>query len=889
MGETTPGSSESRERQAGGGTGPMMAQYRSAKERFPDAVLFFRLGDFYEMFEKDAREVSSLLELTLTQRNGVPMCGIPYHAAAGYIARLLAAGRKVAVCEQSVPPSGGRGLMNRDVVEVITPGTALDESLLARNANNYLLAVGRSNGMISLAYADLSTGEFAATSFAFAERGERLKRELLRLEPKEVITQESLFEEDDVVRGLLTEKEGCLVNRYPDWSFEPSSCRARLLKQLGVTNLKGFGLAEDSPEIVSAGVLLDYLAGTAKKALAHISSLAVYSDSSFVALDESAQKSLELVANLQDGSRRYTLLEVLDQSRTSLGARKLRRWLLTPLKDRAAIERRLSAVESLYRDQVLLSRLRDSLGRVLDLERLASRVAMDRANAKDLLAIASTLESVLAIEELLTGGGEMGGLTACLRENRAAMEELARFLARAIAEEPSLLITEGNLIRRGYDDELDRLFDLRDNARGILEKYLEEERAATGIAALKLRYNKIIGYYLEVTKSNLPLVPKHFIRRQSLVGGERYTTDRLADLESEINNASEKIVDIEKRLFLEVREKVKGGVGRLLTIAEATSELDVYQSLAFAATVRGYCRPTIWEEPRLHIKEGRHPVVEAHLPGGAFVPNSVKLGDESRSFVILTGPNMAGKSTFLRQTALIVLMAQIGSFVPASEAAIGIVDSIFCRVGATDNLARGESTFLVEMNETAHILRSATGRSLIVMDEIGRGTSTRDGLAIAWAVSLYILGHIGARTLFATHFHELTALSHPMVANLSMDVLERAGEVVFLKRVREGPSDNSYGIHVAKLAGIPAETLSMAQKILTDLTSGEGAPRYSPPKTEVQKKEGGQEADSQRLLFPARDTVLREIRRFPVDKTSPLEALNRIARWKEELGSGGDS
>jgi DNA mismatch repair protein MutS len=876
-------------------TTPMMAQYRSAKDKFPDAILFFRLGDFYEMFEKDAREASTLLDLTLTRRNGVPMCGIPYHAAAGYVAKLLAAGKKVAICEQSAQPGQGRGLMAREVIEVVTPGTALDESYLARNANNYLLSLGRAGNRVSLAYADLSTAEFAATSFPSDRKEEQLRKELHRLEPKEVIVEESFFAEDETVRRLLSEREGCLINRYPDWSFDQSSCRARLLAQLGVANLKGFGLKDDSPEIAAAGVLLQYLSDTAKKALAHISSLAVYTDESFVGLDEATQKSLELLQNLQDGSRRYTLLEVLDETKTSLGARMLRRRLLTPLMDIEAIERRLSAVEYLYRDQALLSRLREALSCVLDLERLSSRVAMERANAKDMLAISSTLGAVLDIAGLFSEKTAIESVLAPLRESRESLAELTGLIERAIAEEPSVLLTEGNLIRRGYDAELDRLHGLKDNARAILEKYLEEEKAATGIGSLKLRYNRIIGYYFEVTKSNLSHVPAHFIRRQSLVGGERYTTDRLADIEGEINDASEKIVDIEKDLFLRVRGMVKEEVTRLLSVCRSVAELDVHQSLAFAATVRGYTRPKIAKDTGLSLRDGRHPVVEAHIPGGAFVPNSVELGGGSAPFLILTGPNMAGKSTFLRQTALIALMAQIGSFVPAAEAHIGIVDNIFCRVGASDNLARGESTFLVEMNETAHILRSASNRSLVIMDEIGRGTSTRDGLSIAWAVCLHLVDRVGARTLFATHFHELTAIKDDRVANFSMDVQETGGDVVFLKRVRKGPSDNSYGLHVARLAGLPRETIAAAEKILEGLTSSgiAAAPETEPSAGRLSAalsahvKPGAQNAEL--LLFPIEDIVLREIRSFPLDKTSPLQALNRISRWKEELGGKGET
>jgi len=873
----------------------MMAQYRRIKDEFADSIVFFRLGDFYEMFDGDAREASSLLDLTLTQRAGVPMCGIPYHAATSYISRLLGAGKKVAICEQLTPP-GGRGLVTREVVEVVTPGTVLDESYLSQHANNYLLSVGKVGDTLALAYADVSTGEFRATSFPFADRAEMLKRELHRIDPREALTQESLLVDDPVTRALLGEREGLLVNRYPDWSFDPESCTRRLERQFGVANLKGFGLSDGAPEIVAAGVLLEYLGQTAKRSLGHVSTIGLYADRSYVELDEATQRNLELLANLQDGSRKYTLLEVLDQSRTSPGARMLRRWLLTPLKDREAIERRLSAVDFLYRDQVLLSRLRETLGGVLDLERLTARVAMERAHGKDLLAVKSTLKSVMAVEALLTREARPESspghpLAVLISEHLEEMGELADLLERAISEEPSILLTEGNLIRRGYDAELDRLHGLKENARGILEKYLAEEKERTGIGSLKLRFNRIIGYYFEVTKSNLHLVPSSFIRRQSLVGGERFTTDRLADLESEINDASERIVEIERTLFLEVRARVKEAVPWLMKICAAISELDVFQAFAFAATVRGYVRPRVTPGTELSIRDGRHPVVEAHLPGGAFIPNSLECPGTGRFFVILTGPNMAGKSTFLRQVALITLMAQIGSFVPAASAEIGIVDRVFCRVGAADNLARGESTFLVEMNETAHILRTATRHSLVIMDEIGRGTGTRDGLAIARAVCMSLLDSVRARTLFATHFHELTALQHESIANLSMDVRDTSGEIVFLKRVREGPSSNSYGIHVARLAGLPLETIQLAEKLLNE---EEGVPVPGANATAdvtdsaslSASKVHKEAAPRQELLFTPEEMVARQIAALKTDLMTPMEALTVLSRLKRELDEG---
>ncbi len=879
-------------------TTPMMTQYRQIKERYAGCVVFFRLGDFYEMFDADAREVSSLLDLTLTQRAGVPMCGIPYHAASSYISRLLAAGRKIAVCEQVSAP--GRGLMDREVVEVITPGTVLDDGLLPRASNNYLLALGRVGEALALAYADVSTGELCATAFPFAEREEMLRRELHRIDPREVITPESLIVDDAVTRELLGERAGLLVNRAPDWSFDLAACRSRLARQFGVASLRGFGLEDDSPEIVPAGVLLEYLGETARRTLGHVTGISVYADRSYVELDEATQRNLELLTNLQDGSRSYTLLSVLDQTRTAPGARKLRRWLLTPLKDRAAVEQRLSAVEMLYRDQVLLARVRDALGRVLDVERLTARAAMDKAHAKDLLGLGTTLDAVLGIAALIgsggTGASARGGVAeaaAVLAGRADQMRQLGELLSRAICDEPSILLTEGNLIRRGYDAELDRLHELKDNAREVLERYLAEERERSGITSLKLRFNRVFGYAFEVSKSNLPLVPPHFIRRQSLVGGERYTTERLGDIESQINDASERIVDLERTLFLALRERVKASVPWLLGVSDAVSSLDVFQALAFAATVHGYTRPRVLDDTSLSVSEGRHPVVEAHLPGGAFVPNSLECAGSGRFFVLLTGPNMAGKSTFLRQTALIVLMAQMGSFVPASEASIGIADRIFCRVGATDNLARGESTFLVEMSETAHILRTATERSLIIMDEIGRGTGTRDGLAIAWAVTHSIVGRIKARTLFATHFHELTAIDHPSISNLSMDVRDTGGQIVFLKRVRPGPSSNSYGIHVARLAGIPDDTLGLAEKRLEELNGQEaGAPPLAHAPKEALAAAAGPASRKgdreQSELFPPGDLILRELSGLDPDRMTPMDALSLLARWRKDLDRSGE-
>jgi DNA mismatch repair protein MutS len=855
----------------------MMIQYKKIKEQHKDAVLFFRLGDFYEMFEDDAREISSLLDLTLTQRNGVPMCGIPYHAGAGYIARLIKAGKKIAVCEQTSVPRPGKGIVTREIVEIITPGTLVDESLLDRTHNNYLVALARVRESIALASIDLSTADFAATRFPYDRAEEPLKRELYRLDPKEIIVEESLLASDPLVGRLLGERDNLVINRYPSWSFDLDANYERLKRNLGVTNLRGFGLGNEAPEVAAAGIILSYVEDTAKTLLPHIRDLRVYAENSFLLLDESTQKNLELVKNLQDGSRRFTLLEVLNHTKTAMGARRLHSWILTPLLDVAAIRERQESVAFFHKHQLVLSKVRELLGRTLDMERLGTRVAMDRAHAKDLVSLAQSLDSFFEVAAALAGT-ELPPLLARLAgKDRRPLAEAAALIRRAILDEPSLLLTEGELIRPGYDAELDRLREIRDHTQEVLERSLAAEKEKTGIASLKLRYNRIIGYYYEVTKANRELVPDYFIRRQSLVGGERFTTQELIDREEEMNDAAQKIVDIERELFLKVRAAVKAVTAALMEAAREAAVLDVLQSFAYAATLYGYTCPRVENHQRLEIREGRHPVVEANLPGGAFVPNTVSLDTQKRSFIILTGPNMAGKSTYLRQTALITLLAQIGSFVPAESAEIGVVDKIFCRVGASDNLARGESTFLIEMNETAHILRQATERSLIVMDEVGRGTSTTDGLAIAWAVTLYILERVRAKTLFATHFHELTRIEHEKLANFSLEVVEKDGTIVFLKKIKPGPADSSYGVHVAQLAGIPDEVIKTARR----LQRSAGA--YARESAAAAAPQALDAPVSQPTLFSQSEMVLEAIKGLAIDSLRPLDALTLLARFKEEL------
>jgi DNA mismatch repair protein MutS len=850
-------------------TTPMMRQYNSIKAKHRDAILFFRLGDFYEMFHSDAKEASRILGLTLTSRHGYPMCGIPYHASQGYIARLLKAGRKIAVCEQTSLPSGGKGIATREVVEIITPGTVVDEDFLDRGTNNYVVAIGKYRDTVPLSYVDLSTASFSYLLIPYDRRAEGLREHFARLGPREIIVQESLLEEDPVTARVIEERGDVLVNRFPDWSFDLDGGAQALCRQFGVGNLKAFGIHEGNPAPYVAGTLLEYVADNAKTLLPHITSIEAFDSGQLLGLDESSQRNLEIVRNLQDGGKSYTLLDVVDYTKTAMGARLLRTWLLAPLRRKADIEKRHAGVERLYRNQMALSGLQDSLGRVLDMERLTARVAMGKAHGKDLVSLRLSLEEAGRVAEILSSEDDLPDFS----DYAPVLGDLAELLAQSIDDAPSILLTEGNIIRDGWNEELDRLRKLKADSRRVLEEYLEGERATSGIANLKIKYNKIIGHFLEVTKANLSSVPDHFIRRQSLVGSERYTTQRLGELESEINGASATIIDLEKSLFLEIRDRVATSVPMLLELSARIAELDCLGSFAYAATVRGYVRPRMRDSGSIRIRGGRHPVVEAHLPPGDFIPNDVDLDAENTSFALITGPNMAGKSTYLRQVALIVLLAQAGSFVPADEADVGTVDKIFCRVGASDNLARGESTFLVEMNETAHILRTATDRSLVIMDEVGRGTGTNDGLSIAWAVSEYLMDVISARTLFATHYHELTRLENEKMVNLSMMVVEDKGAIVFLKKIRHGVAGDSYGIHVATLAGLPEAVVRAAEARLRGLAK-------EPPLPEPV-----QDSKAQGELFSTADMALRELRSFKVDDSTPLEALMAIKTWQDLLES----
>ena len=851
---------------------PLMQQYQAIKAQHQNEVLFFRLGDFYEMFDEDAIEVSRLLNLTLTHRSGRKMCGVPYHASKIYIARLLRLGKKIAVCEQITLPTGGKGLAERKVIEVITPGTAVEEEFLEQGISNFLAALFVTHGKSGFAYIDVTTSVFAATDWSVSEMEIEFAKELGRCQPKEILLPQSL-QTNTVIQSVLSMNAGIAVSYYPDWKFSQELSYKRLTTQFGTTNLRSFSLEETSPEIAPAGFLLEYLASMTGNELPHITGIQVYHDVDFVVMDDSSRRNLEIVSNLNDGSGRYTLLETVQYTVTAMGSRMLRQWLLSPLRDIDRIRCRQERITQFVDTPAVLKAVRAELSSILDVERLAGRIAMDRAHAKDLQALRTSLCAWLSVRQEIECL-DFSGLDI------APAAEMIALISNAILEEPSTLLSEGNLIKKGWSAELDHLHEIHDNFNTILEKYAEEERLKTGISNLKIRYNRLIGYYIEVSKGKLDSVPPHFILRRTLVNGDRYTTERLQELELELNSAGEKIIETEKTLFLEVRSRLHAYITYLLQTAQEIAGIDVAAALAYAAVLQHWVCPVLEQEDIFHIENGRHPVVEMHLPSGEFVPNSLDFSD--KTFALITGPNMAGKSTYLRQNALIAVLAQIGSYVPASSARISPVDKIFCRVGASDNLARGESTFLVEMIETAHILRSATKQSLVIMDEVGRGTSTEDGLSIAWAVSEYLLNEVKCKTLFATHYHELTRLQHPSIIQLCLDVLEQDEKVIFLKKIRSGVVANSFGIHVARLAGIPDCVIQRARSILVGLQQED---IYTMPQDSKFDTVSSLKTNNiaETALFSDEELVIDEILSLDPDVITPLEALQTVVRWKKSL------
>lgn len=861
---------------------PMMIQYRGIKEKYKNEVVFFRLGDFYEMFDEDAVEVSRLLNLTLTHRASRPMCGIPYHAAKIYIARLLRLGKKIVICEQvGEIPKGGKGITERKVVEIITPGTAVEAEYLEGNRANYLAALSITKAKAGFAFIDVTTSSFRATSWPASKMAENFGKELNRAAPRELLLPASL-KNNEAIKSVISAYGSISVSYYPDWDFSAELSYKKLTAQFKTANLKAYGLEEDSPEIVPAGFLLDYLEKTTNTVLPHISSIRVYSDSEYLIMDDSSRRNLEVISNMREGGTQFTLLECVDFTKTAMGGRLLRNWLLFPLTNLRQIEDRQTKVASFVENRNLLEKLKTDLGSILDVERLAGRIAMERAHAKDLQALRASLESWSRIKEYL-GQYDFSFISD---ENSVTICSL---IQKAILEDPATSLTEGGIIKAGWSEELDHWRGLHDNFNQILSEYEAEEREKTGISTLRVKYTNAAGYFIEVSKGKLGAVPAHFIMRRALVNGDRYTTERLQQLEAELNESSTKILELERDLFVEIRSSLAKYIPYLLQVADEIANTDAAASFAQAAIEHNWVRPEIEESTHFEIKDGRHPVVENHLPTGEFVPNDALLSAEDESipsFALITGPNMAGKSTYLRQNALIALLAQTGSFVPASRARLGIVDRIFCRVGASDNLAKGESTFLVEMTETANILHAATKKSLVIMDEVGRGTSTEDGLAIARAVSEYLLDTIGCKTFFATHYHELSRMEHPSLKMLCMDVLEKNGSVVFLRKVKEGVTGNSYGIHVAKLAGIPQAVIDRANVILSHiqaLANDNPVILDDVPAKSSESDKTLAAAPVNPGLFSDEEIIISEILSVDTDNLTPLNALQIIARWKKTL------
>lgn len=847
---------------------PMMQQYERLKDRQPDAILFFRLGDFYEMFRSDALEANRILGLTLTQRQGVPMCGIPHHAVRTYIPRLLLAGKKIAICEQT--RMNAKGIADREIVQVITPGTLMDEDLLDRKTNNFLLSLSSpSSGIVTWALSDLSTGELEVGNTEESRGGEWLRTALARWPVQEILVQESLLGRHPALAEILAPASGLLVNRFGDWLYDIRECRRKLCTLLGLQTLAPFGLPDESRDLHPACAILQYGEEASCHPLDQIRGISFHDASGCLQLDETSVRNLELLKNIQDGGEGFSLLKLMDHTRTPMGGRLLRRWIVEPLMDRTAVDARLAVVDWFYHDQTALSATRERLGRIQDLERIANRVLADKAHPKDLLALARSLSAVDDIRNAMAGNPLRNAMDLSDEEQETIRQACGEIVSSIHPDAPANH-TEGNVIAPGRDQAIDRYRKLQEDSEAILEEYLEEERALSGIPGLRVKYNRIIGYFLEASRSSLAKIPDHFVRRQSLAGGERFTTDRLMALQESILSAADSCLEREKELYISLRNALKPAMPLVVRLGSFLARADVLASFAHLATARGFVRPEMGEDRMLEITGGRHPVVESHVGIGHFIPNDCHLGTEGSPHVcaLITGPNMAGKSTYLRQAALIVLMAHMGSWVPATRARIGMCDRIFCRVGASDNLARGESTFLVEMNEAAFILRQASPRSLVIMDEVGRGTSTQDGLAIARAILEHLVGVTNARCLFATHFHELSEGAG--FTNLSMSVEELEGRVHFLRKVVEGPSGNSYGIHVAQLAGLPESVIARARECLAGSTPARSTPSEKTP------PQGGQ-----RDLFGPGDTLLLEIQSLDPDKLTPRKALEILYGLKE--------
>jgi DNA mismatch repair protein MutS len=826
---------------------PAMRQYMQIKKDLPpETILLFRMGDFYELFFEDAKIGAPLMDIVLTARSGVPMCGVPHHAMRGYIAKILDGGYKVAVAEQLEDPKLAKGLVKRDITEIITPGTVLEDDLLQASQSHFIVSVLPGKERFGIAMLDLSTGDFRVSEAADRSA---LETELHRLKPAECITPESTLrhwrqEESPELPASIS------WSGVEDWHFDPQMAQDNLCRHFAVASLDGFGCRGLPLAVAAAGALLHYVQNNLRRDASHITSMSSYHSEDGMILDRISQRNLELVEPIFADNKGNTLLSVLDESVTPMGARLLREWLLRPLRDLQAINERLDAVANLCQAPMFLAELRELLGTVRDLERLITRVNLGSANARDLQALRYSLEQVPGLQAVL--GDATAALLQRQRQVLAALPELTEHIARAIVEEPPLAIKEGGIIRDGYNAELDELRQASREGKDWIAKYQAKEQERTGIKSLKVRFNKVFGYFIEVTKSNLDMVPADYMRKQTTVNAERYITPELKEIEDKVLGADEKSMALEYELFQALRERICADTAGIQRNARALAQIDCLGSLAEVAGRHQYVRPELCEEPLLEIRDGRHPVLDARMAEEPFVPNDVLLDARRQQLAIITGPNMAGKSTYIRQVALLTLMAQIGSFIPASRARIGITDRIFTRVGAADDISRGQSTFMVEMVETANILNHATPASLIILDEIGRGTSTFDGLSLAWAVAEYLhdTPAVKARTLFATHYHELTdlAVTKSGVCNYNVLVVEQGEGISFMRKIVPGAADKSYGIHVARLAGLPREIIRRAGEVLANLESNEYE-EEGKPKLAQSKRKKNKDKSEQPTLF----------------------------------------
>ena len=863
-------------------TTPMMQQYHEARRACPDALLLFRMGDFYELFHDDAKTAARVLNLTLTTRekgeNATPMAGFPYHQLESYLAKLIAAGFRAAVCEQIEDPKLAKGLVKREVTRVVTPGTLTDDALLDPRESNFLVAIAPGEPA-GLAWVEISTGRFVAASFPAAYLADQLAR---------IAPSECLMAEDAPPLAAHLSMQ-MMVTRRPGWAFSKENARSGLLKHFRANSLEGFGF-ESTPgndqAISAAGAIIDYLSETQKTSLEHIDRLIPYQTAATLEIDEASRRSLEITRTIREGRREGSLLAVLDRTSTPMGARLLSDWLANPLVDVAAIVARQEAVAELLAERALAEHLRDALKKVYDLQRLLARITTGRASPRDLSFIGRTLRSLPAVKARLTARKSL--LLNQLEAEIDLCGDLRGKLDAALADDCPLSSKDGGFIRDGFHADLDALRELAHGGKQWIARYQAEECQRTGINTLKVGFNKVFGYYIEITNTHRERIPPEYIRKQTVKNAERYVTPELKEYEEKVLTADEKSKEMELELFLELRDAVSSARRRLQITAAVLAQLDVLTALAELAQQRNYCRPEIVEEPLLKIIDGRHPVLDLVEPDGAFVPNDVVAGEVEGMIMLITGPNMAGKSTYIRQTALLTLMAQIGSFVPAKEARIGVADRIFARVGASDELARGRSTFMVEMTETARILNTATARSLVILDEIGRGTSTYDGISLAWSVVEHLHDRIGCRTLFATHYHELTDLAKSLqgVKNFNVAVREWQDELVFLHKIVAGAADKSYGIHVARLAGVPREVVERSKEILSQLEDehldADGRAKIARPRPTDDR--ASKKTHIQLTLFGAADhPMIDEVRQIDLKNMTPAAAIALLERWQQEI------